>query len=101
MTTKRAMLKWMPKEMGGREKPPPCSVEYPFDPLIRFPDSGEPWPPEQVWTVIIRKVTVFESLEWLVEISYLVAEAPHHLLQQGAKFELYEGKTCVARGEIV
>jgi len=37
----------------------------------------------------------------IAEVRFLVDEAPQHLLVPGAKFELYEGKNIVARGEVL
>ncbi|HWE40591.1 MAG TPA: hypothetical protein VG406_28850 [Isosphaeraceae bacterium] len=37
---------------------------------------------------------------WFAEVYFLFDDAPHELLRPGNEFELYEGKTCVARGVI-
>ena len=59
--------------------------------------AEEPAPPQNAWRVVVQKIEVLEEpLGWLVEVNYLVAEAPHHLLTEGAEFELFEGKRCVA-----
>jgi hypothetical protein len=37
----------------------------------------------------------------IAELRCLAADAPSHLLQLGSRFELYEGRRLVARGEIL
>ena len=54
------------------------------------------------WTLVVQKIEVLEQpLKWLVEVNYLFDAAPHHLLTEGAEFELFEGKQCVVRGRII
>ena len=103
MVTKRAILDWIPAELGGRRSGPPEGEGYePYAPVIRLLSTGEPAPPQNAWRVVVQKIEALEQpLRWLVEVNYLFDAAPHHLLAEGAEFELYEGKRCVARGRIV
>lgn len=41
------------------------------------------------------------SADWIADIRFLFEDAPQELLSDGARFELYEGKQCVARGTIL
>jgi hypothetical protein len=101
MTTKKAILDWIPKDLGGRSKPPEGTGEPPYATVVHFPATGQPVPPVNGWTLVVRKVEVLESpFKWLVEVNYLFDDAPHHLLWENKEFELYEGKKCVARGRI-
>ena len=101
-TTKHAIVEWIPRELGGRTKPPECLGDQTYSTAVRLLDSGEPWPPPILWTLVVRKSKVLDHpMRWLVDINFLVDEAPHHLLVENTKFELYEGKRCVAKGEII
>jgi hypothetical protein len=42
-----------------------------------------------------------DSTDWLAQVRFLVDEAPHEILVEGARFELYEGEKCVARGTVI
>src|SRR5947208_1328344 len=102
METKRAILEWIPQELGGRNKPPAGVGEPPYATVVRFLSTGEPWPPPVAWTLVVQKIDVADDpLQWVAEVKFLFDEAPHHLLTEGAEFELYEGKKCVARGQII
>ena len=95
-----AILDWIPTELGGRKQLPAGVGEPAYSAVLRI--CGEPWPPPVSWTAEIRKVRTLDSpYKWLVEINYLVKEAPHHLLQAGVEFELYEGRPLVALGTII
>jgi hypothetical protein len=37
---------------------------------------------------------------WLADVRFRIEDAPYDWLTDGADFELYEGKKCVARGQI-
>ena len=101
MMTKRATLEWIPKELGGRSKPPLGEGEPPYATVVRFPKSGEAWPPPVAWSLVVRKVdSVEEPFKWIAEVHFRVEEAPHHLLVAGTEFELFERSKCVARGRI-
>jgi DNA-directed RNA polymerase subunit RPC12/RpoP len=94
--TLRAVLEWVPKESGGRRKLPPGAYVTP----VRL--AGDPWPRSVGWSLVVRKIEVLEHpLKWLVDVHFLAQEAPHHLLQAGVEFELYEGKPTVAYGRII
>jgi hypothetical protein len=94
----RAIIEWIPTELGGRKKLPPG--EPPLWTVLRF--CSEPWPAPEAWSAGVRKIQILDSpYKWLVEIIYRVPEAPHHMLQPDVEFELYEGKKLVARGKII
>jgi len=41
-----------------------------------------------------------ETNQWMALVHFLVDDAPHDLLTEGANFELYEGKRRGARGQV-
>src|SRR5947208_14518577 len=93
MVKKKAIVDWIPKELGGRSKPPEGAGERPYATVVHFPATGQPAPPQNGWTLVVRKIGVSESpFTWLVEVSYLFDDAPHHLLLENKEFELYEGE---------
>jgi hypothetical protein len=102
MLTKKAIIEWIPKEAGGRTKPPLGVGEPPYATVVRFPHSGEPWPPPVAWSLVVHRIEVLvEPFKWIAEVHFLFDEAPHHMLTDGADFELFEGNKCVARGQVI
>ena len=49
MINKRALVEWIPKELGGRTKPPTGGLSPPYATVVRFPALGEAWPPPNAW----------------------------------------------------
>jgi hypothetical protein len=99
--SRKATIDWVATALGGRRAPPLGTGEPPYATVVRFPDTGEPWPPSVAWTLVVRKLAELESpLKWLADVQFLMAEAPHQLLTPGRAFELYEGARCVARGRV-
>lgn len=98
----RAHIYWKPKSDGGRSKPP-TGVGLPsYATVVRFTDTGDPWPPENAWSLVIEKIaSESDEFEWLANVRYLVDEAPHHELKPHRQFELYEGGKLVATGVIL
>jgi hypothetical protein len=102
MVTKRAILEWISKELGGRSKPPAGVGDPPYATIVRFVNPKEPWPPSVAWTLVVRKVGAGDGpLQWVAAVNFLFEEAPQHLLAEGNEFELYEGRKRVARGRII
>lgn len=97
MTTQQARIVWLTPEEGGRRHPPsgpryvaPARV----DGQVAGPDGAN-------WSMVVEWLTQpTDPIEWIAEVRYLVDEAPHELLMRGVRFELYEGKKCVARGVV-
>ena len=98
MTTRLARITWRTPEEGGR-RVPPSGPRY-IAPA-RF--EGQAAGPEGAkWSLVVDPISHPPgSAEWVAEVRYLVDEAPHELLLLGARFELYEGKKCVAHGVII
>lgn len=92
-----ASLEWATPKEGGRSAPPP-------GPCYVAPARIGPWagnlPEEATYSLVSELVQRIDDLHWEARITFLVREAPHHLLQPGATFELYEGRRCVARGRV-
>jgi hypothetical protein len=92
----RAKIHWLTKEEGGRSKPPAGVGNPPYATVVKFPgaDMGS-------WSLAVEKIeSLSNEYDWIADVHYLFAEAPHESLQAGREFELYEGKKCVASGRI-
>ena len=98
----RAVIEWVTKEMGGRSKPPSGVGSPPYATVVRFTDTDEPWPSHISWSLVVEKIESMSSeFHWVANVSYKMDDAPHDSLRCGRKFELFEGKRCVASGEII
>lgn len=99
MVAKKALIEWIPKDQGGRTKPP-TGVGSPYSAVVHF--VGDPWPHAEDWSlVVIKNEPQSTEFKWLAEVHFLVDAAPHDSLYEGRAFDLYEGKKCVAHGRIV
>lgn len=101
MITKKAIVEWIPRDQGGRSKPPLGLGLPPYSTVVQFTD--EPRPHQRgSWSLVVEKDESHSSeLKWIANVRYLVEEAPHASLQEGREFELFEGNKCVARGRIL
>ena len=100
MVTKKALIEWIPKDQGGRTKPPLGIGVPPYSTEVRFVEDH--WPPvDESWSLVVDKNQPLSTeFRWIADVHFLVEEAPHDSLREGRAFELYEGKKCVARGRI-
>lgn len=58
-------------------------------------------PEGATFTLIADLVERDGDFRWKAAVRFLVPEARHEKLMPGTKFEFYEGRRCVARGEVV
>lgn len=94
----KAKVWWVPKEEGGRDRPPSGPR---YITVARFEDDKESYPKE-AWSLVLEfNGSPGGSLCIMADVRFLVDEAPTHLLHPGSSFELYEGRQLVARGEVV
>jgi hypothetical protein len=92
-----ARVCWVPEAEGGRKVPFTGSR---YSTVARFEDDKS-WP-DEAWSLVLNfNEPTNGSHCVMADVHFLVAEAPVHWLTQGSKFELYEGRNCVARGEIL
>jgi hypothetical protein len=89
----RARIRWLSPDEGGRPQPP-TGEQYVT--VARFEDPAGDWS-TNAWSVVLS----FEGSPEEADVSFLVPEAPPHLLQSGAVFELYEGSKKVAKVSVV
>jgi len=94
-----ASIEWMAAAEGGR-KAPPTGEGPDYMTTARFGAWTGNMPGEANFTLVAELVEKADAYHWRAKVAFLVDEAPHHLLQPGAKFEFYEGRRCVARGII-
>src|ERR1700756_5059242 len=96
MVTKRALIRWIPKEQGGRTTLP---SRRGYSALVRV--GNEPWPQRIGWDLVVEFIKcVGGPDQWGAGVHFCVDKAPQHLLVSGAEFSLYEGWRCVAHGMI-
>jgi hypothetical protein len=84
----KAHVRWLSAEAGGRAHPP-TGAQYVT--VARFDDPAGDWSTD-AWSVVVR----FGDSREEADVSFLVDDAPAHLLRPGASFELYEGRKKVA-----
>jgi len=92
-----AKINWLSVTEGGRQHPPSGPR---YSTLARFEKESTKWP-EIAWSIVADFKNESDSSSIEVEISFLSPDAPLHLLEPGNKFELYEGRRLVARGEVL
>jgi hypothetical protein len=67
----------------------------------RFAAAAASWP-QEAWTLVADIIgSPDESGNWQAQVHFLMENAPHHLIVDGAEFEYYEGRRRVACGRIV
>jgi hypothetical protein len=92
----RALISWVPAEKGGRQNPPP-GPRY-ISPVRLFGKGGGT---DGEWSLVVDFEKTFgDGLFTYATIRFLVPEAPHDLLADGARFELHEGRRLVATGVV-
>jgi hypothetical protein len=89
-----AIVEWLGPAEGGRQAPPGPQYVAPAKILA----SPEKWDTE-AWSLVVQRLDTFEDREnrWLAKVFWLVPEAPESALTVGERFELHEGRKCVAR----
>jgi hypothetical protein len=92
MEQKKARINWL--------RQPPAANTY--STVARFEGIADRWP-QEAWSVVLDiPQAEHEGGVGIVGIRLLIGEdGPQGLLVSGSKFELYEGKKCVARGEVL
>jgi len=90
----QAKICWATVEEGGKKNIMPIGMRY--CPIIVFESeqSGQ-----TLWSAEIYNTSI-EGRTSIADISYLVNDAPFHLLQSGNLFFLYEGQRVVAEGVV-
>ena len=91
-----AMLSWVPHEKGGRRAFPPGPT---YSSVVRF-DEDNGWP-TNAWSLVVEYIRSYAAGQYVyARVKFLVPEAPHELLREGSRFQLYEGRKLVATGLI-
>jgi hypothetical protein len=95
---KKARVLWFKEAEGGRVAPP-AGPKY--STVARFYENAGNWP-DVAWSLVLEWASPADTNDaMIVDVSFLSPDAPETLLHPGAIFELYEGKRCVARGEVL
>lgn len=94
--TRSATIKWLGPDESGRLIPFEGSR---YCAPVKF--EGDTVYPQIAFSLVVDRIADQSNANsWNATVHFLVDDAPHHLLVHGAKFELYEGTRCTARGEI-
>ncbi len=95
-----ADIEWIPFANGGRRNPPKIAPAEHY----MAPASVGNWNGNNArsanWTLVVYDTVFDNEYRCRAKVEYLVEDAPHDSLQPGIKFELYEGRKCVAKGLI-
>ena len=92
--TVKAKLTWIPIEQGGRKTVMPIGMRY--CPIIVFNSEQTA---DSLWCAELFNTSI-EDRRSIADITYLVDNAPFHLLKPGNTFCLYEGQRVVAEGVV-
>lgn len=94
----KAEISWVPKNEGGRDSPP---LGPRYITVARFEEEKEKYPKE-AWSLVVEfSRMASESHELIADVSFLMDDAPDYLLHPGSKFDLFEGRKLVAKGEVI
>jgi hypothetical protein len=89
-----AMISWVPFEKGGRRTVPSGPT---YSTVVRF-DEDKDWP-TQAWSLWVEFIRSYADGQYLyARVRFLFPDAPHELLHEGSRFQLYEGRKLVATG---
>ena len=98
MIEKVARIVWLSAEQGGRASPP-SGPRYTAPAGFGAAGSSAG---DANWRLVVDLIDRRpDSSEWTANVRFLASEAPSELLADGARFSLFEGKKCVAYGEIM
>jgi len=100
MIAKRAFVNWIPYEKGGRRNPPTGEEPPVYWAAVKFSRDLDDEPPANGWALNVRLIELIDPFRWVSNVQFRVDDAPHELLCDGARFELYEGRKKVATGQV-
>ena len=99
--TVKAKVVWTSPEEGGRKL---ISPEFKYTIPSYFEDEAGKRP-KGVWSLVVEPAEApNESMETMARVWFLFGNeplAPNHLLHPGSRFELRDGVTTVAKGEVL
>ena len=94
----KARISWLQENEGGRPRPP---IGPRYVTVVRFLDDETDFDGE-AWSLVVElPETPDPPRQMIADVSFLVDDAPHHLIHSGSKFDLYEGSRIVATGEVL
>lgn len=88
MKIANATIRWI------GQTPPACGATY--SSVSRWDEQAD----DESWSVVVDIGDAASTGELVARIRFLMDEAPQQLLHVGSRFELYEGATKVATGEV-
>lgn len=97
----RAKIYWLPPEAGGR-KTPPAGPKYS---TVSHFEEDKDVQPQSAWSLVLEfDNPPTEAQETTATIWFLAEDKPDtplYLLHPGSRFNLIEGKSVVAKGEVI
>jgi translation elongation factor EF-Tu-like GTPase len=94
----RALIKWLSKESGGRTTP---AIGPKYFGVAKFKTDDINYWKKKAWSVELEFSNKEQRVIHEANIRFLVAEAPHNLLEKGIEFELLEGEKSVCSVRII
>lgn len=94
----RAIIRWLPRERGGRNHPLDNAEGYAVP--ARFESDVQQQ--QGIWTVRLTDVANLRDHQCIrATVQFISPEAPQDLLEDGERFELLEGPRVVAKGVLI
>ena len=87
-----ATVRWLDASEGGRHRPV-SGLRYMAPVHMDGVRDG-------CWTLVVNRSREDAQAEETVLVHFLMEDAPHDLLREGAEFTLQEGARTVAEGEV-
>ena len=99
MIERTARIRWLAPADGGRSFVPPGPV---YSTVARFERWAERWPHE-AWSVVLIISAPADVHGLMIAGIRILAgdDGPKDLLNSGSRLDLYEGRQCVAHGEVI
>ena len=93
----KARIQWLSADVGGRPAPPTGPR---YSTVARFAAVADKWPTE-AWSVVLEIEEPANTGGVMTALIRLLAPDAPDLLVQGGEFDLFEGRTIVARGVVL
>jgi hypothetical protein len=72
-----------------------------YSTVIKFENEQENWV-KDAWSIVLNNLKINDSSdEMMGQMRFLSPNAPEDRLYKNNKFELYEGRSCVAKGVVI
>lgn len=96
----KAKVCWLHRPKSGSTTVLPRSS---YTAPAQFEEEADKWP-DEAWSLAVAFDGASPTEETpcvTADVSFLIEDGPVYLLHAGRRFELYEGRWLVARGEVI